>query len=254
MGWFVRVRLLAHPLRLLAALPFIVIRHLLLRFACHRSWTSRLLVRIAMAGLTAEEYVRIALGIGREMAHTSGFPVSQGLDALRGHLRDGDTVIVATGSEYHVATGFLTELGITDVKLLASSFDRERGHVALHHYCVGRRKREDVRGVISEPTPFVFYTDSTDDLPLARSASHIHLINPDRRTRTAYSTGVQPLTVHAWTMTTAGRGSSGVEPRRRSAGRRLWHRTVEIARAVDRFAHRTRVVGRVRWRGHGRPR
>lgn len=198
MGWFVRRRLLDHPARMPLALPVVVTRKLLLRFAFHRSWTSRLLVRMAMAGLTVDGYVLAASAAGREMARRDGFAVADGFAALRGHLARGDTVVVATGSEYHVVRAFLDELGVTGVTLLTSTVDPTRRHVALHHYCVGRQKLADVRQSVGDVADIDFYTDSTDDLPLARVATRTHLINPDRRTMAAYRQWVPAHQILRW--------------------------------------------------------
>jgi phosphatidylglycerophosphatase C len=155
---------------------------------------SRALGRIALSGLDGAEYAALAAGIGADLGRDPDWIIADGLAAIRGHIDAGDDVVVTTGTETMLARAFLDAIGLSEVRLIATTleFDRAGAHYANHN--LGGRKVANLAGSRID----LFYTDSNLDLPLAALASHTVLINPDARLEREFRARIDHVTVERW--------------------------------------------------------
>jgi HAD superfamily hydrolase (TIGR01490 family) len=128
--------------------------------------------------------------VGRESFHarlrTDIF--AEAAELVRGKLRDGRRVVLATSSMDFIVAPLAEHLGIRDVVATALEFDGER--------CTGMIKgaplfrKEKLKRVLAfmqeageDPRDCSFYSDSFYDLPLLQAVGTPVVVNPDWRLR-----------------------------------------------------------------------
>jgi phosphatidylglycerophosphatase C len=173
--------------RLAAAVPALPLLTLTARHPEWRGRVSRHLVRLALRGLSLDQARDLAIATGAEFARTPAWLNQELVERARGHLAEGDRVLVVTATEEHLARTLLDAVGLADVELVASGLARVAGGVGLRPHAYGRGKLRALRdrGV---PLPWaVLYTDSLADEPVMRHVEEVVLIDPSpslvRRTR-----------------------------------------------------------------------
>lgn len=101
------------------------------------------------------------------------------LEAVRGHLRAGDRVVIATGAPPELARAILAFVAHQDLPVIGSLVAPRLGAVVAVRHCHAEEKmrmlRERGYGDIA-----VAYSDSTADLPLLRAAARPVVVNPKR--------------------------------------------------------------------------
>ena len=194
MAFLLQRQLLSHPTRaIVGALPavawFVLHRHPRVRVRL-----SRALGRAALSGLTADEYRELAIAVGSELGQNPARQIPTGVASVRRHLRAGDEVVVTTGTEHLLARAFLDAVGLSEVRLIASSlrFDRRVVHYETHN--LGRNK---VHGFTDRDID-LFYTDSDLDLPVAQLSRHTVLVNPNPRLSRLFRAQVADLEIVRW--------------------------------------------------------
>jgi len=110
-----------------------------------------------------------------------------GLEALDGHRRDGDALVLLTSSSHYLAELVAGDLGLDDILCNRFEVDRSGRHTGrpVGSFCYGKGKLhhasayvEQRGGELSEST---FYTDSYSDLPVLEAVGQPVAVNPDRR-------------------------------------------------------------------------
>ncbi|HWX65164.1 MAG TPA: HAD family hydrolase [Rhodanobacter sp.] len=171
---FMRERYRRSPWRLLLALLSAPL--LLLQLPFSRRLPVRVLVRIALLGLSERRYQAAANAFATILAHRPRQFCRDGLQALRRHQAQGDRVIVVTGCEYTLVSGILQQLGLMNLEVLASQLRPGwLGMRPLRHN-VGRRKVQTLaeHGVTAWQ---VAYGDSIYDVAMLKSATEAVLVN-----------------------------------------------------------------------------
>ena len=201
MAQFLRELVLERPGKVAAALPVLAVRKLGSRSIGVEGRTSRAMVRVAARGLSADEFDRRAGASGARQATRPGWVMETGIERLRRHLENGDRVVVTTGTEEHVAEAFLTGAGVPlgpgGALLLASGYQDAAGRSRYrHNFAAGKLVSAALAGLDVEQA--VFYTDSLADLPVARRARRVILIDPDRRTASVFQREVADLSIEFW--------------------------------------------------------
>jgi phosphatidylglycerophosphatase C len=193
MAVFLRELVLEHPLRVLAAIPVMAVRGMFRRSVRMQGMTSRWMVRIGRIGIHHDEFVARASQSGREQSTARGAS-PEGLRALKDHVAAGDTVVVTTGTERHVAEAFLRGAGAPDLLLIGSLHDGSGRY--LHNFASRKVTAAREAGVSLEGA--LFYTDATADIPLARIAARTRLVDPDAHTAAAFARAVARCEIVRW--------------------------------------------------------
>lgn len=194
MAVIIQRQLTSHPSRAIAgALP--ALAWLLLRgLPTVRIRMSRALGRVALRGLTADQYGLLAGEIGTELGRDPGWSFAEGVAAVTRHLADGDEVVVTTGTEHLLARAFLDAVGLAGVDLVATTL-RFRGRAVLYvNHNMGQQKVTNLGGRGGD----VFYTDSDLDLPLAKLSDRTYLVNPGARLARVFARRIAHLTIETW--------------------------------------------------------
>ncbi|WP_457383408.1 HAD family hydrolase [Rhodanobacter sp. TND4EL1] len=170
---FVRERYRSLWRRLLALLS---VPLLLLQLPFSRRLPVRVLVRIALFGLSERSYRVAAETFAAALARRPKQFCRDGLQALRRHQAQGDRVIVVTGCEHTLVNGILEQLGLTHLEVVASQLRPGwLGMRPLRHN-VGRRKVQSLaeHGVTAWQ---VVYGDSMYDVAMMKQAAEAVLVN-----------------------------------------------------------------------------
>jgi phosphatidylglycerophosphatase C len=149
---------------------------LLLQLPFSRRLPVRVLVRIALFGLSERRYQAAADAFAVTLSRRSRQFCRDGLQALRRHQAQGDRVIVVTGCEHALVSGILQQLGLTDLEILASQLRSGwLGMRPLRHN-VGRRKVQSLaeHGITAWQ---VAYGDSMYDVAMLKPATEAVLVN-----------------------------------------------------------------------------
>jgi phosphatidylglycerophosphatase C len=192
-------RLLSHPARAAAGALPAVAWFALHRFAWVRVRLSRALGRAALSGMTRDNYDELAKTVGARMGDDPNGSIPEGVAAIQRHLRDGDEVVVTTGTEVVLARAFLDHVGLQGVTLIGTTLRFGRRLVRYENHNLGPRK---VSGFVGRDIE-LFYTDSDLDLSLAMTARRTILVNPDARLARLFSARVANLTIEHWASFTA---------------------------------------------------
>jgi phosphatidylglycerophosphatase C len=194
MASLIQQRLLSHPLRAaLGALPAAA-WFVLHRFPAARIRLSRALGRIALSGMTAAQYRQLAVSVGARLGDDPGRRIADGVIAITRHLRDGDEVVVTTGTEHTVARAFLDQIGLRDVTLIATTIGFDRPGVRYENHNLGQQKAHN----LGQRSIDLFYTDSDLDLPVALLSKRTILVNPDSRQTRLFTRHLANLTIVRW--------------------------------------------------------
>ena len=178
---YLRFLIRGNPLRTVAALPYLPLGKLLLRFDGSR--------RLGVSGF--QWLATVGRSPAREERHRLRFlsehrprPIAAAVAALENDLARGHRVVVATATPRALAMPLLEKLGIgAHVALVASEPRRRLGGWTAGRYCHGVYK---VRMLHASgfPGPYLrAYTDSASDAPLLASARTPVLVNGSDRDR-----------------------------------------------------------------------
>ena len=165
-------------------LPVLLISPALLPMALLRRGRlaiARLLVRIALFGVSESRYRTLAETFGRRLARDSRVFSRAGISELRRYMHEGDRVLIATACEETLAAAILDELGLGAIELIASQLARGRWgwRVRVHNIGAEKLRQLALRGI--RPPWDVAISDSLADLPILTAARETILVNPDRR-------------------------------------------------------------------------
>ena len=99
-----------------------------------------------------------------------------GVRALRQHQAAGDRVIVVTGCEHHLVSSMLSQLGLSDLEIVASQLRPSWIGMRLLRHNVGARKVKSLAqyGVTAWQ---LAYSDSLQDAPMLKPADEAVLVN-----------------------------------------------------------------------------
>jgi phosphatidylglycerophosphatase C len=136
------------------------------------------LLWLATAGMRDEEWVTAVSLHARKLASDTMNVVNRdGLRALEEHQRQGDQVVLVTGSWCELASALCDALGLVGVKVVGSTRRAcMNGWIADEH-CVGARKVQMLKEAGIVPPWSVVYTDSASDLPLLHLAKRRCVVN-----------------------------------------------------------------------------
>jgi phosphatidylglycerophosphatase C len=152
------------------------------RHALARSTWSHRVVASALLGrrLTSvtQELKELAHAIHRS---TERVP-QRVVETLRGHLADGDRVLISSAGLEPFVRAWVELLGASEATVAASRLEQRPWGVVMadHHY--GRRKLERALELGFGPDLDLVYSDSDADLPLLQAARDCVLVAPSNRT------------------------------------------------------------------------
>jgi phosphatidylglycerophosphatase C len=136
------------------------------------------LLWLATVGMRDEEWATaVSLQARRLASDTMNVVNRDGVRAIEEHQRDGDQVVLVTGSWCDLASALCNALGLNGVQVVGSTRRvRLNGWIADEH-CVGERKVQMLRNAGVVPPWSVVYTDSASDLPLLHLAERRCVVN-----------------------------------------------------------------------------
>lgn len=158
-----------------------------------RAQCNRLIVRVALRGVSSARYAEMADAAGRRLG-------ARARTQLIAELIETSTrIVVVTATERTLAQAFLRHAGLPDAELISSRLVRQDGRwsFAWHNYADRKVIAAQAGGIAVGDADF--YTDSSSDLPLILAAHSTVLVRPTRRTLRAIRTAVPDLTVRIWT-------------------------------------------------------
>ncbi len=103
---------------------------------------------------------------------------------LERHLREGRSVVVATGTLPVFVRSLLRARGTSEVLVAGTRLRRRFGGFVAETHCIGRTKLRELERRFAITAWTTVYTDSYADRPLMRGASEVVLVAPSRRTLT----------------------------------------------------------------------
>lgn len=141
-----------------------------------RTWAARALVHVALCGLGVQRYQAAVEAFADQIVRRPRQFYRDGLNVLRRHLAEGDEVIVVTGCERILVTRLLHQLGLPDLRIVASQLKPGVFGMRVHIHNVGRRKVQNLaaKGVKRWR---VAYSDSFQDMPMLKQADEAVLVN-----------------------------------------------------------------------------
>jgi phosphatidylglycerophosphatase C len=168
--WRVLPALLISP----ALLPMAMLRRGRLAIA-------RVLVRIALFGVSESRHRALVETFGRQLAREARLFSRMGVTALRQHVHRGDRVLIATACEETLAAAILDELGLGEIELIGSRLAPGPLGLRVQVHNIGAEKLRQLalRGI--HPPWDIAISDSLVDLPILTKAGEPILVNPDRR-------------------------------------------------------------------------
>jgi phosphatidylglycerophosphatase C len=181
LGAFLRHHLVRTPWRVpgfLAATSALVP---LIGVPATRSRGLKLLLRAGFAGLSLAQYEERAAAFGTALAARTDALLPEGVAAARGHLEDGDRVVVVTGSEETLARAVLDAAGLQDAELIATRIGATPLGLAFRVHAYGPQKVVELRQCGIEAPWDLAYSDSAADLPMLRGARAAVLVNVGER-------------------------------------------------------------------------
>lgn len=166
------------------ALPVLLVSPALLPMSLLRRGRlaiARLLVRIALFGISDARYRVLAESFGRQLAREARLFSRMGVTALRRYVHRGDRVLIVTACEEILAGAILDELGLGAIELVASKLSRGPLGLRMQVHNIGAKKLRQLalRGI--HPPWETAISDSLTDLPILAAAREAILVNPDRR-------------------------------------------------------------------------
>lgn len=185
MATLVFARLRTRPWLVVPVAALAVVAALASAEADLRPRCNRAIVHLVLRGMSEEQYMLLAERTARRLAQRRG---NTGVEVLRAAraANDSGTCLVTTATERHLAQRFLDEIGVHGAEVHASEFMFLPEGPRFRSHNVGRRKAFGFRA--ARPTGHIgrFYTDSASDLPLAELARDVVLVEPSRRSLTAF--------------------------------------------------------------------
>jgi phosphatidylglycerophosphatase C len=100
-----------------------------------------------------------------------------GLARLQYHLKEGHTVVIATGCLEVLAQEFLSHAGFGHIALVGSTLRPFLGGMAAHRHCFGQNKVPMLTERGFPPPWAIGYSDSESDLPVLHHCQQSYLIN-----------------------------------------------------------------------------
>ena len=194
MAFLLQKQLLSHPLRAIAGAVPAIVWFALHRYPRARPPLSRALGRAALSGLSSDEYRALAVRVGTSLGIDPERHIAEGVAAIRRHLLAGDDVVVTTGTEALLSRTFLDSMGLSNVRLIATTirFGPRMVHYENHNLGPGKV------GGFTDRDVDLFYTDSELDLPVARLSRHTVLVNPSPRLARRFRSQIPSLEIVRW--------------------------------------------------------
>jgi phosphatidylglycerophosphatase C len=179
------------------ALPLLLAAPLLMpgsAVSATRPLAARLMTRIAVGGSSGSDVEAVADAYETALARKPEAAVADAIACVRGHLADGDRVVVATGCEETLARGFLRAIGLGDLDVVGSTGVLWPPRV---RWAMGESKVAMLAERGYPPPWTAAYSDSDSDLPLFAGTSRPVLVNADEKTadRIERTLGRRPETV-----------------------------------------------------------
>ncbi len=149
---------------------------LLAQVALSRLAAGRTLSRIALLGVREQHYQRLVEAHAADVVRRSSLCCRDGVRALRRHLAAGDQVIVVTACEQRLVQAIFRELGMPDLRIVATQWRARWYGMQLAWHNMGDNK---VRRLAHEGIEAwqVACSNSLRDLPLLRQAQTAVLVN-----------------------------------------------------------------------------
>lgn len=147
---------------------------LVLPFA--RRGVLRALVRLGLLGLDEAAYQTAVQEFAAALVRQPGHFCREGLRVLRQHQAAGDHIVIVTGCEEWLVRSVLGELGVANVRVLASRLRAGRFGMRPDWHNVGQRKVELLARHGIEAWQ-IAYGDSNHDLPMLALAAEAVLVN-----------------------------------------------------------------------------
>ncbi|RUL74471.1 haloacid dehalogenase-like hydrolase [Dyella choica] len=137
---------------------------------------SRTLIHVALCGLGTQRYQVAAEAFADQLVRQPRQFYRDGLSVLRRHLAEGDQVIVVTGCERILVARLLSQLGLPELRIVASQLKPGLFGMRVHMHNVGRRKVQNLatQGVTNWR---LAYSDSFQDMPMLKQAAEAVLVN-----------------------------------------------------------------------------
>lgn len=180
-----RRRPLLVPLALLPALAYAAT----VRVPRVQNRLARVLVRVALLGLSPQAAGRALDALGRELAVSASL-VPRALEVARAHVASGDRVVVNSAAMEPLLHGFVAAAGL-DVQVVGSTLRGVAGGTAMDRHNHDHEKVEQARRLgLREPYDVV-YSDSASDLPLLERATRAVLVDASEGTRTRVRAAVR---------------------------------------------------------------
>jgi phosphatidylglycerophosphatase C len=205
-AWMIR-RIGRSWLRTAAAIAVAPFAFLLSSHSASRRWGASVLLWIASIG-QGEFELRNSFRAFAHQINAGDGPVawrSAGLEILRRHLEQGDTVVVATAAPAWLAEALIGEVGLSVAVVGSTLTPCLRGWVGRRH-C----RHQEKCAALSEAGYGVqwdaAYSDSFDDLPLMARAARAYLVNGSPRTQARFAKSGLALQAISWRHTTSSRG------------------------------------------------
>lgn len=199
---FVTERLVRRPTRIPLAIEISRELNRTVHASAQRANLGLQLVALAFGDADPEDYAARARAFARRIAADPDWINPQAVEIIRTRLDAGEDVLVLTGSERTVARELLTALGCPDVVVVGSelrtlALDGD-GVSGLDPHLYGPAKVEAWEQLGYAGRNFEFFTDSIADLPLARLATRLTMVNPVPGDAERMSVAVPDLRVVSW--------------------------------------------------------
>lgn len=184
------------PLRLALVAPAVILAILASPDGERRAALNRWTVRIALRGISVDEYRTAAVLVAERLAQTPhNFPAAA--RAVLRTARASGEVWIATASEQSMAEEYLRRIGHGDLPVLASSFHSTSAlRIARHN--VGRAKVTALKSAGVDLATAQLYTDSASDAELSRACARTIVVNGTRRTRRLIAATAGVFRIEHW--------------------------------------------------------
>lgn len=171
-------RLVRSPLRLLRAIPLI-----LLGIRGWKAEFSQKITEIALAGMAGDKYEELAEQLGRKFGSEAKWIRAQTVEKMRKEYDSGHRIVIATATERRLAEALLAAAEVPYDQLSASLLVSTPAGLKIGDHRVGARKLAALLELDVPISRSQFVTDSTTDLPTAEAAGCVVLVGASKRTR-----------------------------------------------------------------------
>jgi phosphatidylglycerophosphatase C len=154
--------------------------------ACFRLRSLAAAASVVLWGMTLGVSARqFHAALGRYAREVLPGLVNQAVFAeLERHLREGRSVVVATGTLPVFVRTLLRSRGMPEVLVAGTRLRRRFGGLVTETHCIGRTKLRELERRFGITAWTTVYTDSYADRALMRGASEVILVAPNRSTLT----------------------------------------------------------------------